>query len=192
MVIPSWASRRGTVGTVVRQFQDIPGKPASSGIPQLISLTWGKWGFVASCYSREFSTTRDSYHLAAVDVRCITILSSRHSGAPPPKMIPPIPHPEGPLEAYGRDAGFLTWNNIPPSDVGPNPARSPTNLMKNESDDRLVISNHNLMLFIPLSDPPNLPGIWEFLENARQTSKTNRNSHWAQDISNLSGRSSKN
>ena len=35
-------------------------------------------------------------------------LHGRHSGAPPPKMIPPIPHPEGPLEAHGRDAGLLT------------------------------------------------------------------------------------
>jgi len=34
-------------------------------------------------------------------------IKKRHSGAPPPKMIPPIPHPEGPLEAYGRDAGYF-------------------------------------------------------------------------------------
>lgn len=97
---------------------------------------------------------------------------TRHSGAPPPKMIPPIPHPEGPLEAYGRDAGVLTWSNIPPQRCWIKP-RS-TNLMKNKSDDRLVISNHDLMLFIPLSDPPNMPGIWDCCKtrSCKQTKQT--------------------
>ena len=49
---------------------------------------------------------------------------------------------------------------------------SPINLMKNESDDRLVISNHNLMLFIPFRSTKPSRNLGFF--GKRKTNKQNK------------------